>query len=106
MENIENKFSDNESEEKLRKYLGRVLKLLVEDTIITMDDEGVISIKTPFEYGEYSRIRYFDVWIFVEYCKDMYGLTREESIILWGEYMNEINQILKFVWGVSQPEYN
>jgi hypothetical protein len=27
MENIENKFSDNESEEKLRKYLGRVLLL-------------------------------------------------------------------------------
>ena len=36
---------------------------------------------------------------------DTYGLTRKESEYLWGDYLNEIDYILKYEFGIKDPVY-
>jgi len=91
---------------KKDEYLDKILEFLVDDTIIASSNRGWINIETPFDTNQYSRIQYFDSWDFVEYCKNVYGLTKEEASNLWGDYMNEINQILINEWGISDPVYH
>jgi len=92
--------------EKVSNYMDKVLKYLVEDTSI-MDDSsyGDVMISVPFSDFRYNRIRHFNVGFFIDYCKDTYGLTRKESEYLWGDYMNEIDSILKYEFGVKDPVY-
>jgi hypothetical protein len=92
--------------EKVSNYMDKVLKYLVSDTSI-MDDSsyGDVMITVPFSDFRYNRIRHFNVGFFIDYCKDTYGLTRKESEYLWGDYMNEIDSILKYEFGVKDPVY-
>jgi hypothetical protein len=92
--------------EKVSNYMDKVLKYLVEDTSI-MDDSsyGDVMISVPFSDFRYNRIRHFNVGFFIDYCKDTYGLTRKESEYLWGDYMNEIDSILKYEFGIKDPVY-
>ena len=92
--------------ERVSNYMEKVLKYLVADTSI-MDDSsyGDVMITVPFSDFRYNRIRHFNAGFFIDYCKDTYGLTRKESEYLWGDYLNEINGILRSEYGVRDPEY-
>jgi len=92
--------------EKVSNYMDKVLRYLVADTSI-MDDSsyGDVMISVPFSDFRYNRIRHFNVGFFIDYCMNNYGLTRKESEYLWGDYLNEMNGILRSEYGVSNPEY-
>ena len=92
--------------EKVSNYMDKVLRYLVADTSI-MDDSsyGDVMISVPFSDFRYNRIRHFNPGFFIDYCKDTYGLTRKESEYLWGDYMNEIDSILKYEFGIKDPVY-
>lgn len=94
--------------ERVSNYMEKVLKYLVDDTYVyyhTILMSETIMIKVPFTDLQFSRIRYFNVGFFIDYCMDTYGLTRKESEYLWGDYLNEIDYILKYEFGVRDPEY-
>ena len=94
--------------EKVSNYMEKVLKYLVEDTYIyyhTILMNETIMIEVPFTDLQYSRIRHFNVGFFIDYCMDTYGLTRKESEYLWGDYLNEIDYILKYEFGIKDPVY-
>ena len=92
--------------ERVSNYMDKVLRYLVADTSI-MDDSsyGDVMISVPFSDFRYNRIRHFNVGFFIDYCKNTYGLTRKESEYLWGDYMNEIDSILKYEFGIKDPVY-
>ena len=91
--------------EKVSNYMEKVLKYLVDDTTVKEMSDGEVMIMVPFTDLSFSRIRYFKVEFFIDYCINNYGLTRKESEYLWGDYLNEINGILRSEYGVSNPEY-
>ena len=91
--------------EKVSNYMEKVLKYLVDDTTVKEMSDGEVMLMVPFTDSSFSRIRHFNVGFFIDYCKDTYGLTRKESEYLWGDYLNEINGILRSEYGVSNPEY-
>ena len=91
--------------EKVSNYMEKVLKYLVDDTTVKEMSYGEVMLMVPFTYSSFSRIRHFNVEFFIDYCINNYGLTRKESEYLWGDYLNEINGILRSEYGVSNPEY-
>ena len=92
--------------EKVSNYMEKVLKYLVDDTYIKEMSDGGTMIEVPFSDFQYSRIRHFNVGFFIDYCKDTYGLTRKESEYLWGDYLNEMDYILKYEFGIKDPVYH
>jgi len=92
--------------EKVSNYMEKVLKYLVGDTYIKEMSDGTIMIKVPFSDSQFSRIRHFNVGFFIDYCKNNYGLTRKESEYLWGDYLNEMDYILKYEYGIKDPVYH
>ena len=92
--------------EKVSNYMEKVLKYLVDDTYIKEMSDGGTMIEVPFSDFQYSRIRHFNVGFFIDYCKDTYGLTRKESEYLWGDYLNEMDYILKYEYGIKDPVYH
>ena len=91
--------------EKVSNYMEKVLKYLVDDTTVKEMSDGEVMLMVPFTDSSFSRIRHFNVEFFIDYCINNYGLTRKESEYLWGDYLNEINGILRSEYGVSNPEY-
>ena len=91
--------------EKVSNYMEKVLKYLVDDTIVKEMSDGEVMLMVPFTDSYFSRIRHFNVGFFIDYCMNNYGLTRKESEYLWGDYLNEMNGILRSEYGVSNPEY-
>lgn len=91
--------------EKVSNYMEKVLKYLVDDTTVKEMSDGEVMLMVPFTDSSFSRIRHFNVGFFIDYCMNNYGLTRKESEYLWGDYLNEINGILRSEYGVSNPEY-
>jgi hypothetical protein len=91
--------------EKVSNYMEKILKYLVAETSIMDDLEWDVMITVPFSDFRYNRIRHFNPGFFIDYCKNTYGLTRKESEYLWGDYMNEIDSILKYEFGVKDLEY-
>ena len=91
--------------EKVSNYMEKVLKYLVDDTTVKEMSDGEVMLMVPFTDSSFSRIRHFNVGFFIDYCMNNYGLTRKESEYLWGDYLNEINSILRSEYGVSNPEY-
>jgi hypothetical protein len=92
---------------KISGYMEKILKYLVDDTSFVEDkffNNPMISV--PFSNLQYTRIRYFFRQEFYNYCMNTYGLTKDESIMLWEDYSNEINYILKYEYGVSDPVYS
>ena len=77
--------------DKTKKYLDKVIEFMVEDTIVDNEKEMVIF---PF-YEQQAHI-----WLvmdfrrpplpFIEYCKDMWGLTKNEIEYVWEPYRNII----------------
>ena len=91
--------------EKVSNYMDKVLRYLVDDTIVKEMSDGEVMLMVPFTDSYFSRIRHFNVGFFIDYCMNNYGLTRKESEYLWGDYLNEMNGILRSEYGVSNPEY-
>lgn len=106
-ENINENIYHDMFGERVSNYMEKVLKYLVADTYI-MDDSsyGDVMITVPFSDFRYNRIRHFNVGFFIDYCMGTYGLTRKESEYLWGDYLNEINYILKYEFGVMDPVHH
>jgi len=91
--------------EKVSNYMEKILKYLVDDTIVKEMSDGEVMLIVPFTDLSFSRIRHFNVGFFIDYCMNNYGLTRKESEYLWVDYLNEMNGILRSEYGVSNPEY-
>ena len=96
-----------ESNDRRKNYLDKILEYLLSDTDITSSPKyGWVNISTPFTNLQYSRIMHFDREDFFNYCRDIYGLTKDESYSVWEDYINEINQILINEWGIQDPIYH
>jgi hypothetical protein len=98
-----------ESNDRRKNYLDKVLEFIVNDTQIEphrMWPSDWINIFVPFTHLVYNRIMHFDREDFFNYCRDTYGLTKDESYSVWEDYINEINQILINEWGVRDPIYH
>ena len=93
-------------EDNQKIYLDKVIEFLVRDTKIEEGFNGDVMISVPFSDFQYNRIRHFNVGFFIDYCMNTYGLTRKESEYLWGDYLNEIDSILKYEFGVKDPVYH
>ena len=104
-ENINENIYHDMFGEKVSNYMEKVLKYLVDDTTVKEMSDGEVMLMVPFTDSSFSRIRHFNVEFFIDYCINNYGLTRKESEYLWGDYLNEINGILRSEYGVSNPEY-
>jgi hypothetical protein len=103
--------SDNvlkESDDRRKNYLDKVLEFILSDTQIESDTKwsNWINIFVPFTHLVYSRIMHFDREDFFDYCRDTYGLTKDESYSVWEDYINEVNQILINEWGIKDPIYH
>lgn len=98
-----------ESDDRRKNYLDKVLEFIINDTQIephAMWPSEWINISVPFTNLVYSRIIHFDREDFFDYCRDTYGLTKDESYNIWEDYVYEINQTLKNEWGISDPVYH
>ena len=80
-------------EDKQKKYLDKVIELLVKNTVINY---GKDEIQFPFFYSRFLRSR-FSIFslsvrlkLFSEYCKEVYGLTDQEIEYVWKEYKDII----------------
>jgi hypothetical protein len=87
-------------------YLDKVIEFLVRDTKIEEGFNGDVMISVPFSDLQYNRIRHFNVGFFIDYCMTIYGLSRKESEYIWGDYLNEIDFILKYEFGIKDPVYH
>ena len=89
----------NESDDRRKNFLDKVVEFLVKDTII---DYGDNHIDLPFfpmyrlyisdENLEY---HYFHKDRFNKYCRDHYGLTEEETFYVWAIYIDMIKEKIK-----------
>jgi len=79
--------------DKQKKYLDKVVDLLVDDTII---DNEKKEINYPFTYQKICLLpspvlsSFDSPSIFSTYVKDVYGLTGQEIEYVWEEYKNEL----------------
>ena len=82
---------------KDKKYLDKVVGSLVRGTKINYDEEIHFPFLPPF-----SSIYQLPLTIvllphsptlfsFTKYCKNVYGLTKDEILYIWKEYRNIIN---------------
>jgi len=98
-----------ESNDRRKNYLDKVLEYILSDTQIEphpMWPSDWINISVPFTSLVYSRIIHFDREDFFTYCRDTYGLTKFETYGMWEDYVDEVNQILKNDWGISDSVYH
>ena len=81
-------------DEKIKRYLDKVVELLVNDTVIDHEQKLVIypfipnktsqwGMVVPLTYVQYGSPLFH---IYIIYCRDVYGLTYEESVYVWEEY--------------------
>lgn len=92
--------------ERQIKFLDKLLKILVDETIVESNRLYEVNIIVPWSYFQYSRPRHFDKIDFCKYCKEQYGLTLEECNYIYPDYMIEINDILISEWGVRDPLFH
>jgi hypothetical protein len=84
--------------DKQKKYLDKVVDLLVDDTII--DDEKK-EIKYPFTYQKICLLpspvlsSFDSPSIFSTYVRDVYGLTGREIEYVWGKYKSTVRDKFK-----------
>ena len=84
-----------------KKYLDRVVDLMVRDTVIGYDDERV---RTPFLSSSLS-FRLFPSYntlllpssypLFSKYCRNTYGLGDQETEYVWEEYVQIIKDKIR-----------
>jgi hypothetical protein len=89
------------------KFLNSVIELLVSGTKIDYNEDKVIfpfntfngyditsfTLKDPLPFF-YSPLSYSDSLSFTRYCKDVYGLTHEETKYVWKEYTIQLRIML------------
>lgn len=73
-------------EDKQRRYLDRVVELLVSDTKIDYERNEIL---TPY-FGPTRNI--YKPFSFSTYCKKVYGLTEEEVGYVWEQYRSIIEK--------------
>jgi hypothetical protein len=89
------------------KFLNSVIELLVSGTKIDYNEDKVIFPFNTFNGYDitsfklivssvffYSPLSYSDSISFTSYCKDVYGLTHEETKYVWKEYIIELRIML------------
>ncbi len=86
---------------KTKKYLNKVIEFIVADTIIDYEQKMVRSPYNPpspfhlfFTFPSFSLPLNFSPFLgytFEKYCKDIYGLTEEETEYVWKQYRDIIN---------------
>ncbi len=84
----------NKKKIRIKKYLDRVVDILVDETRIDYENEG---IDPPFFISS-SYHSQFSIWYphaiipfrFIQYCEDTYGLTEEEIKYVWEQYSDII----------------
>mgnify|MGYP003354055233 CR=1 FL=1 len=71
-------------------YLDKILNYLVEDTRIESLNHIIFPSTSNLliHYDSTSFLNPFLRPSFFDYCKDMYGLTKQEIIYLWDRYRN------------------
>ena len=81
-------------ENNQRIYLDKVVDFLVRDTKIDYD---MGRIYTPYEERHYyiGDLPYGPSFNFEKYCKDVYGLTYEETDYVWEHYSSIIKDNIK-----------
>jgi len=71
-----------------KRYLDKVVDILVSDTVIDYDSE---KIKYPHLSNTRHITRYsVPAILFTEYCENTYGLSYEEIGYVWAEYKKVI----------------
>jgi hypothetical protein len=75
---------------KQKTYLDKVVEFFVKGSKIDYD---MGRIYTPYEERHYyiGSLPYGPSVSFEEYCKDVYGLTYEETDYVWEQYRRELN---------------
>ena len=126
---IENVEYLNENVDKQKNFLDKVLERLFKDTVIT--DSKITFPFAIFKQEELTgdSLLSVSIWMdgrwenhkypqrFEKYVNDIYGITYEESIILWNSYMDIIEkEVLKRLrkndfnvattWGMSRHDIN
>ena len=90
--------------DKQKEFLNKVLEMILKDTKI--DDRTITFPFAIFKQEELTgdSLLSVSIWMdgkwenhkypyrFNKYCKDIYGLTYEESVILWRRYMEIIEK--------------
>ena len=76
-----------------KKYLDRVVSILVRDTRIDYGEKEITYTFIPFSKFKYNNIA---LSFFSKYCKDTYGIGENEIEYVWVEYKDKI--IEKLEW--------
>jgi LAS superfamily LD-carboxypeptidase LdcB len=96
------------------KYLDKVVDQLVGETTIDYDEEilypyfGLIaSLSSFYLFSNYSP-RFLDdsIYRFTQHCRDVYGLTEEETEYVWKQYRNIIINKIKSKKSLNESQKN
>lgn len=80
------------------RFLNKVVNQIVSETEI---DYGRKVIETPFtssprSFLYFSLLKFSFLYLFINHCKEVYGLNEEETDYVWNEYkeiiISKINQ--------------
>jgi len=84
-----------------KKYLDKVIDRIVDETIMDYEQQEIslpfshlslflpfISFPSPISYSNSTFPHLFS--FFFKHCRDVYGLTKDETIYIWAEYRNII----------------
>jgi|LakMenE01Jun11ns_1017448.scaffolds.fasta_scaffold9395080_2 hypothetical protein len=87
-------------EDKLERYLHKVVDFLVRDTKI---DRSRATVKFPYEmkevmpsYFPYGNFNVHSPPTFQDYCTNNYGLTKKEIVYVWDRYKNMMENKLRY----------
>lgn len=99
--------------DRVKIYLDKIVKLLVDDTVIDYDNEGIyfpfmgffMSDPPPYPFKHLTPNHYIFlskigdtnkrevVPPFIRYCKDNYGLNNDETNYVWDHYIDTLHDI-------------
>ena len=95
---LQRKFNLNESDERMDRFMGKVLQFLIDDTYYIEDNiiqlpftNKTVSIHYTNKYTEWSILEVI-TYIqeppksFTKYCVDTYGLDPESISLVWDKY--------------------
>jgi hypothetical protein len=79
------------------KFLSKVVEQLVSETNIDYGRETVFapSLLSSFPFPFFSSFSFSPSILFFDHCRDMYGLTRKETIYVWKQYKSIIEDKIK-----------
>jgi hypothetical protein len=76
-----------------KKYLDKVVNLLVRDTRIDYGEKEITYTFIPFSKFKYNSIAFS---FFSKYCKETYGIGENEIEYVWVEYKDIIKEKMKW----------